>query len=62
MIRISGKGWGPGIANDANGKPRLITGRPFSRHKAAPPAKAMSNNAYAGWVSPTDFEKQPLEP
>ncbi len=36
---ITGKGWGPGIANDANGKPRLITGKPFNRRKAAPPTR-----------------------
>jgi N-sulfoglucosamine sulfohydrolase len=44
---ITGKGWGPGIANDAEGKPRQITGRPFNRRQASPPAKAMSNNDYA---------------
>ena len=44
----TGKGWGPGIANDVNGKPRKITGRPFKTRKAKPPAKAISNNDYAG--------------
>jgi N-sulfoglucosamine sulfohydrolase len=46
-VGITGKGWGPGIANDAVGKPRAITGQPFNRHKAAAPTKAMSNNDYA---------------
>lgn len=46
-VGITGKGWGPGIANDANGKPRLITGKPFHQRKAAPPTTAMSNNDYA---------------
>lgn len=50
---ITGKGWGPGIANDASGKPRLITGKPFNQRKAEPPAKAMSNNDYASNF--TDF-------
>ena len=45
---ITGKGWGPGIANDADGKPRRITGLPFNRRKSPPPAKAISNNDYAG--------------
>jgi len=45
---ITGKGWGPGIANDASGKPRKITGIPFNDRKAEPPAKAISNNDYAG--------------
>ncbi len=44
----TGKGWAPGIANDASGNKRLITGRPFQSKKKAPPAKAISNNDYAG--------------
>lgn len=44
---ITAKGWGPGIANDANGKPRLITGNPFNRQQAPPPAKGISKNDYA---------------
>ncbi|MBT6461730.1 MAG: sulfatase-like hydrolase/transferase, partial [Opitutae bacterium] len=44
----TGKGWGPGIANDANGKRRFITGRPFSKRKAKPPARGISNNDYSG--------------
>ncbi len=44
---ITGKGWGPGIANDSQGKPRLITGKSFNARKAEPPAKAMGNNDYA---------------
>ncbi len=43
----TGKGWGPGIANDANGKRRLITGRSFGRRKAKPPARGISNNDYS---------------
>jgi arylsulfatase A-like enzyme len=44
---ITGKGWGPGVANDADGKPRAITGNPFNRRKTQPPARAISNNDYA---------------
>ena len=44
----TGKGWGPGIANDASGKRRAITGKSYSKRKAKPPAKAISNNDYAG--------------
>jgi arylsulfatase A-like enzyme len=44
---ITGKGWGPGIANDATGKSRLITGKPFNKRKADPPAKGIGNNDYA---------------
>lgn len=45
---ITGKGWGPGIAKDVNGQRRRITGQPFSRRKAKPPTKAISQNDYAG--------------
>ncbi len=44
---ITGKGWGPGIANDAKGKPRLITGKPYNKQKAKPPTPDMGNNDYA---------------
>ena len=43
----TGKGWAPGVANDAQGKPRQMTGRPFTRHKAAGPTPAISDNDYA---------------
>lgn len=46
-VGVTGKGWGPGIANDAEGKPRRITGTPYNRLKATPPTKAISNNDYA---------------
>jgi N-sulfoglucosamine sulfohydrolase len=43
----TGKGWGPGIANDADGKRRKITGKAFQTRKAKPPTNAISNNDYA---------------
>lgn len=43
----TGKGWGPGIAKDASGKQRAITGKPYTKQKATPPAKAISNNNYS---------------
>ena len=47
------KGWGPGVANDAQGKPRQMTGVPFNKRKAEPPTPDISNNDYAGNF--TDF-------
>jgi len=44
---ITGKGWGPGIANDAEGKPRQIAGIPYQKRKQPPPTKGISNNDYA---------------
>jgi len=42
------KGWGPGVANDANGRPRQMTGKPFNAKKLKPPTNGISNNDYAG--------------
>lgn len=53
FVGVTGKGWGPGVANDAQGKPRLITGKPFNRRTATPPAKGINKNDYAGNF--TDF-------
>ena len=44
----TGKGWGPGFARDANGKARKITGTAWQKQKDKPPARAISNNNYAG--------------
>jgi arylsulfatase A-like enzyme len=44
---MTGKGWGPGVANDAQGKPRQMTGRPFNRQKREAPTSEMSENDYS---------------
>ena len=44
----TGKGWGPGFAKDINGNNRKITGTAWQSRKSKPPAKAISNNNYAG--------------
>ncbi len=41
------KGWGPGIANDANGKPRAMTGVPYNKRKAKPPTPEIGSSDYA---------------
>jgi arylsulfatase A-like enzyme len=46
-VGYTGKGWGPGIANDAEGRPRKIAGQAFQKKKTQPPARAISNNDYA---------------
>ena len=46
-VGITGKGWAPGIAHDADGQPRSIAGKPFQRQKAKPPAGGISQNDYA---------------
>ena len=45
---MTGKGWGPGVANDANGKPRQMTGRPFNQAQGESPASGIGPNDYAG--------------
>lgn len=42
------KGWAPGIANDAEGKPRQMTGKRFNNRKLKPPAGGISSADYAG--------------
>ncbi len=41
------KGWGPGVANDAEGKPRQMTGRAFNSRTASPPAGGIGHSDYA---------------
>jgi N-sulfoglucosamine sulfohydrolase len=44
---LTAKGWGPGVANDAEGRPRRMAGRPFNQRKAAPPTKGIEGNDYS---------------
>ncbi len=44
---LTAKGWAPGVANDANGKPRLMAGKPFNKRKTDPPASGIDANDYA---------------
>ena len=41
------KGWGPGVAKNAAGQPRLMTGRAFNERKATPPASGIGPADYA---------------
>lgn len=52
-VGITGKGWGPGIAKDAAGKKRLITGEPYDKRRAKPPTGGISPNDYS--ANFTDF-------
>jgi N-sulfoglucosamine sulfohydrolase len=45
---VTMKGWGPGEAKDASGKPREMAGKPFNARKQKPAASGMGNNDYAG--------------
>src|SRR5207248_2973800 len=42
-------GWAPGVAQDANGKDRLMAGQPFNKKRvASTPTPAINKNDYAG--------------
>ncbi len=43
----TGKGWAPGIPEEANGKPRHLTGTPFDKRTTVPPAKFISTDDYS---------------
>ena len=47
FVGHTAKGWAPGVANDAAGKPRAMTGRAFNARRAPPPATGISDADYA---------------
>jgi len=47
------KGWAPGKAVDADGKPRNMAGKPYNKRRCTPPTKGISNVDYASNF--TDF-------
>jgi arylsulfatase A-like enzyme len=47
LVGKTAKGWAPGIANDAAGKPRQMTGDSFDKRRAQPPTTAINNTDYA---------------
>jgi len=46
FVGMTGKGWAPGTALNADGKPRLLTGRAFDRRKSPPPTTGIDANDY----------------
>ncbi|WP_349905688.1 sulfatase family protein [Bacteroides caccae] len=46
-VGYTGKGWGPGFANDIRGNKRDITGKPWNRKKLVPPTTQISNVDYS---------------
>ena len=62
FVGKTGKGWAPGIALDGEGKRRAMTGRPFDKKRAKPPAKSISSNDYAANFRDFMNRKPVLEP
>jgi arylsulfatase A-like enzyme len=46
-VGMTGKGWAPGVAKDAAGKPRQMAGKPFNGRTLAPPTSGIGRNDYA---------------
>ena len=46
-VGATGKGWGPGFANDSLGNPRNMVGKMWNQIKLIPPTKGISNIDYA---------------
>lgn len=47
FVGVTAKGWGPGVATNALGKPRQMAGQPFNRRQAKPPARGIAGSDYA---------------
>ncbi|MEQ8849131.1 sulfatase [Botrimarina sp.] len=47
-VGYTGKGWAPGWAETADGRPRELTGERFADRRLDPPTKGISENDYAG--------------
>jgi len=48
FVGKTAKGWAPGVAEDAAGKPRPMAGQPFDKRTAKPPASGIGASDYAG--------------
>ena len=48
FVGKTAKGWAPGVAVDADGNRRQLTGRGFESRREAPPTGGISNTNYAG--------------
>jgi len=46
FVGTTGKGWAPGVAVDADGETRRMTGTPFEMRTAPPPTREISANDY----------------
>jgi len=44
---MTGKGWGPGVAKDANGKNREMAGKPYQKRKLKPETTGIFSTDYA---------------
>lgn len=47
IVGATGKGWGPGFANDSLGKKRNMVGKMWNQKKTLPPTKGISSIDYA---------------
>jgi N-sulfoglucosamine sulfohydrolase len=62
FVGLTSKGWGPGEAKDAAGKPRQMVGTPFNKRTVTPPASGISKNDYAANFADFLQARPPGEP
>ncbi len=48
FVGMTAKGWAPGVAHDAAGRPRQMAGRPFNRRQLKPPTSGIAPHDYSG--------------
>ncbi|MGE0760643.1 MAG: sulfatase [Pirellulaceae bacterium] len=48
FVGFTTKGWGPGVAQDAQGRPRQMTGKAFNQRRLKPSTPGIGNADYAG--------------
>ncbi len=46
-VGVTAKGWAPGVATNADGRPRQLAGQPYNQRTAPPPAQGIGRNDYA---------------
>jgi len=58
----TGKGWGPGIAKNADGSNRKLTGKPYNKRKLTPPTTSISPIDYASNFAEFLADRKPDKP
>ena len=61
-VGYTGKGWAPGVAQNAQGKRRPMTGTAYQKHKLEPPTNGISPCNYAANFADFIEDKPPAKP
>ena len=60
FVGMTAKGWAPGVANDAAGRPRQMAGRPFDRHRPSRRPRKSATTTMPP-TSPTSSMRRPKD-